>query len=72
LAKLVDAEPEGQGMKPSADLAALTLEFSDWEIHEQPGPVWIAIKRAAPSTILQRTAYNIAELRVKLTKERTQ
>ncbi len=70
LAKLVEAELDEPAMKPSVDLAALVLEFNDWEIHEESGPVWIAIKRVPPSTILQRTAYNLAELRVKLIKER--
>lgn len=70
LAKLVEAELVEPPMKPSVDLAALVLEFNDWEIHEESGPVWIAIKRVPPSTILQRTAYNLAELRVKLIKER--
>jgi hypothetical protein len=69
LARLVEAEPEGPASKPSVDLAALMLEFDDWDIHEQPGPVWIAVKRLAPSTILQRTAYNLGDLRAKLIKE---
>ena len=69
LARLVEAEREGPAMKPSVDLAALVLEFDDWEIHEQPGPVWIAIKRVPPSKILQRTAYNLGDLRAKLIKE---
>jgi hypothetical protein len=69
LARLVEAEREGRAMKPSVDLAALMLEFDDWEIHEQPGPVWIAIKRVPPSKILQRTAYNLGDLRAKLIKE---
>jgi len=56
-------------MKSSVDLAALMHEFDDWEIHEQPGPVWVAIKRVPPSTILQRTAYNLGDLRAKLIKE---
>jgi hypothetical protein len=45
------------------------LEFDDWEIHEQPGRVWIAIKRVPPSMVIQRTAYNLDDLRVKLSKE---
>ncbi len=57
-------------MKSSADLTALARDFSDWEIHEQPGPVWIAIKRVPPSTVLQRTAYDLDELRAKLNNER--
>jgi hypothetical protein len=69
LARLVEAEPEGPVMTPSLEPAALIREFDDWEIHEQPGPVWIAIKRVPPSTVLQRTAYNLADLRAKLTKE---
>jgi len=69
LARLVEAEREGSPMNPSADLATLMHEFSDWEIHEQPGPVWIAIKRVPPSTTLQRTAYNLDDLRTKLIKE---
>jgi hypothetical protein len=69
LAKIVEAEPEGPAMEVSVDLAALMLEFDDWDIHEQPGPVWIAIKRVPPSMILQRTAYNLGDLRAKLTKE---
>jgi hypothetical protein len=59
-------------MKSSADLTALARDFSDWEMHEQPGPVWIAIKRVPPSTVLQRTAYNLDKLRAKLTSERAQ
>ena len=59
-------------MTPSADLAALVRDFGDWEIHQQPGPVWIAIKRVPPSAVLQRTAYDLDELRVKLTSEATQ
>ena len=69
LAKIVEAEPERPVMEVSVDLAALMLEFHDWDIHEQPGPVWIAIKRVPPSTILQRTAYNLDDLRAKLAKE---
>jgi hypothetical protein len=45
-------------------------EFGDWEIHEEPGPVWVAIKRIPPSTIVQRTAYDLDDLRAKLAKER--
>ena len=69
LARLVEAGPDGPAMKPSVSLAALMLEFDDWDIHEQPGPVWIAIKRVPPSTTLQRTAYNLGDLRAKLLKE---
>jgi hypothetical protein len=69
LAKLVAVEPKVPTMKPSMDLAALMLEFDDWEIHEQPGRVWIAIKRVPPSMVIQRTAYNLDDLRVKLSKE---
>jgi len=69
LARLVEAECEEPAMKPSVDLAALMLELGDWEIHEQPGPVWIAIKRIPPSKVLQRTAYNLGDLRAKLIKE---
>ena len=72
LARLVEAEREGPAMKPRVDLAALMLEFDDWEIHEQPGPVWIAIKRVPPSKIIQRTAYNLGDLRAKLIKETAQ
>lgn len=59
-------------MTPSADLAALVRDFGDWEIHEQPGPVWIAIKRVPPSAVLQCTAYDLGELRVKLAREAAQ
>jgi hypothetical protein len=69
LARLVEAEREDPAMKPSVELAALMLEFDDWEIHEQPGPVWIAIKRIPPSKVLQRTAYNLGDLRAKLINE---
>jgi hypothetical protein len=69
LAKIVEAEPEGPPMEVSVDFTALMLEFDDWEIHEQPGPVWIAIKRVPPSMILQRTAYNLDDLRAKLINE---
>jgi hypothetical protein len=69
LATLVEAGREEPAMKPSVDLAALMLEFDDWEIYEQPGPVWIAIKRIPPSKVLQRTAYNLFDLRAKLVKE---
>ena len=69
LAKIVQAEPKGPVIEVSVDLAALILEFDDWDIHEQPGPVWIAIKRVPPSMILQRTAYNLGDLRAKLLKE---
>jgi hypothetical protein len=69
LASLVEAARDGPAMKPSVDLATLLVEFDDWEIHEQPGPVWIAIKRVPPSKVLQRTAYNLGDLRAKLIKE---
>lgn len=59
-------------MTPSAGLAALVRDFGDWEIHEQPGPVWIAIKRVPPSKVLQRTSCDLDELRVKLTREAAQ
>ena len=72
LAGLVEAECGAPALKPSMDLAALMLEFDDWEIHQQPGPVWIAIKRVPPSKILQRTAYNLGDLRAKLINERAQ
>lgn len=69
LARLVEAEREQPATNPGIDLAALMVEFDDWEIHEQPGPVWIAIKRIPPSKIFQRTAYNLGDLRAKLIKE---
>jgi hypothetical protein len=68
LVRLVEAEPEEPAAKPTVEVAALMLEFGDWEIHERPGPVWIAIKRIPPSTILQRTAYNLGDLRAELIK----